>query len=143
MIEDEALVWYEADGTRHVLGEPPATVEAAEPAPVADVADPVEWVAPAVEADADELDADEAIDEPSALRGMVRALALGAAAAAATGAAVGAISLAATGDRPDTSVETLPSTLVVGGDPTVPVPTTEEVERIELVPPTTSADQPG
>ncbi|MFA9564410.1 MAG: hypothetical protein ACERLM_06865, partial [Acidimicrobiales bacterium] len=64
-------------------------------------------------------------------------------AAAATGAAVGAISLAATGDRPDTSVETLPSTLVVGGDPTVPVPTTEEVERIELVPPTTSADQPG
>ena len=135
MTENEALVWYEADGTRHVLGEPPATVEA----PV--VAAPVEWVAPAVEADG--LDADEAIDEPSALRGMVRALALGAAAAAATGAAVGAISLAATGDRPDTSVETLPSTLVVGGDPTVPVPTTEEVERIELVPPTTSADQPG
>ena len=64
MTEDETLVWYEANGTRHVLGEPPATVEAAEPAPVADVADPVEWVAPAVAADADDREVHRTLSDP-------------------------------------------------------------------------------
>lgn len=184
MIEDEALVWYEADGTRHVLGEPrpepvravprgsdaPA-VEPAAPWVEPPVPEPAEPKAPAQpetsrqpepelatppraeptasgddsEAPAAETVEEPADEEPSALRGMVRALLLGAAAAAATGAAVGAISLAATGDRPDTSDETIvPSTLVaeedsVGAEPSA----TTVVERIDLAPPTTSGDQPG
>lgn len=173
MTESEDLVWFEADGTRHVLGEPvptptdavvteAASVAAAptdadagrQPAELSDfladaaATEPAKPDSPKLETGSvtgeSEAATDEPKEEPSALRGMMRALALGAAAAAATGAAVGAISLAATGDRPDTTGETIPSTLVAGEDSSAPDrPDSDADERVELVPPTTSADQPG
>jgi CTP:molybdopterin cytidylyltransferase MocA len=155
MTESEKLVWFEADGTRHVFDEAPSktTDVADEPAaesveePSAD--EPFEKPAaveptvtePVEKPSADEPTVTEPVEEPSALRGMLRALALGAAAAAATGAAVGAISLAATGDRPDTTGGTVPSTTIALEEPGDSG--TSEVERVELDPPTTSADQPG
>ena len=182
MTEDDTLVWYEADGTRHVLGEaPPAAAppqpdagprpaEAAEPfsrsralQPVeaepppatgpaestlseAAVAAPAPVTAPDGSSERADGEAGEAAtdEEPSALNGMLRALLLGAAAAAATGAVVGAISLAATGDRPDTVDQSVvPATLATDAEPsgTESPPTT--VETVELAPPTTSAGQSG
>jgi transcription elongation factor len=174
MTESEELVWFEADGTRHVLDEPASVPTARVPTPPRSatgdrVVDATTTTSdgsgsrrPATDAPAKEPAAeprtdstrteeppaedaaDESAEEPSALRGMMRALALGAAAAAATGAAVGAISLAATGDRPDTTDETTPPTVVTGADSSVPAPPDPtQAERVELVPPTTSADQPG
>ena len=165
MNDDKALVWYEADGTRHVLGEPPpapvptpaesrpgrsdaaqplvrpAAPEQAEPEATASLVEPTGDTPQASDSDGSD---EPGSKEPSALGGMARALLLGAAAAAATGAVVGAISLAATGDRPDTVDETIvPVTLATVTEPvaTEPAPTTG-VETIDLAPPTTSADQP-
>ncbi len=142
MTESEELVWFEADGTRHAFDEASSTTTEVADEPT--VAEPVEEPTaedPLEKPAADEPTAAEPVEEPSALRGMLRALLLGAAAAAATGAAVGAISLAATGDRPDTTGETVPSTTIALEEPGDPGPS--EVERVELAPPTTSADQPG
>lgn len=148
MTESEELVWFEADGTRHVFDEVPSE-EADDGAPP----DAVE--VEAVSADEPErfATADEPDDEgegkgkgePSALRGMVRALALGAAAAAVTGAAVAAISLTATGDRPNTTSGTVPSTAIAPDQPVDPEgpATGDGIEHVELVPPTTAVDQPG
>jgi hypothetical protein len=161
MTESEELVWFEADGTRHVLAEPPvktpvvAEIESAPPPSAGPDRETPPGRAPAadesaVEDTVQESSADESVgsepneetvQEPSALRGMMRALALGAAAAAATGVAVGAISLAATGDRPDTTGGTVPTTATaVEGSGASGA---GEVEPVELAPPTTSADQPG
>ncbi len=177
MTEPEELVWFEADGTRHVFGRPsadehdPTTAapdESASATPTASTpvdenaaadraAEPTE--APTVREPVDDEPApdepsgaqitdepvdDEADNEPSAFGGMLRALALGAAAAAATGAVVGAISLAATGDRPDTTSEPVPSTQAAQEQPAEPEGSVgDEIERVDLTPPTTSADQPG
>ena len=187
MTEPEELVWYEADGTRHVLGAPagdgsgapsdglpghPAARVEESTAGETGVDEPIEQVAvvetqvedadlvdpeddrapieeteardPRVEqGEAEDSQADESADERSALRGMVRALAIGAAAAAATGAAVGAISLAATGDRPDTSDEIVPTTAAALDRADEPAASLDSVERVDLTPSTTAADQPG
>ena len=151
MTEPEELVWFEADGTRHVFDQLPSeeaddgvphdavevgAMSAGEPERIATTCEPEDAV-PTADGE------DE--DEPSTLRGMVRALALGAAAAAATGAAVAAISLTATGDRPDTTSGTVPSTAIAPdqrAEPEAPG-TGDGIERVELVPPTTAVDQPG
>ncbi len=93
---------------------------------------------------------DEEVDEDSGsspMRGMLRSLALGAAAAAATGIIVGAISLSATGSRPDTFEST--STTVIGGpDGTegaegMGTASTTDMGRVDLIPATNAPeDQP-